>query len=282
VDIHRDRQGNPLFDDEKARALQRRFFDLACIMVRLRAECPWDREQTPDSLKRYILEEAYETLEAIEDRDWAALRDELGDFLFQVMFQAQIQQEAGRFDIEAVLAGLVEKMIRRHPHVFGDEAADRAEEVAANWEAIKRAEKGGGDSVFDGFPKGLPALLESFKIGKKAARTGFDWPEPERVLDKIEEEIGEIKEARLSGSSAALQEELGDLMFAISNLVRKHGFEPEETLRAANRKFIGRFQTMERLAVEDGVDFGSLSLDQQERYWQRAKRLRRAEKAVKP
>ncbi len=272
MDISRDRRGRPLFEEAKAREVKERFFDLACVMARLRRDCPWDQTQTPDSLKRYILEEAYETLEAIDDRDWDALRDELGDFMFQVLFQAVIQQEEGRFDIADVLTAIVEKMIRRHPHVFGDGQADDAERVAANWEAIKQAEKGAVESVYDGLTKGMPALLESFKIGKKAARAGFDWPEPERVLEKIEEEIAEVRAARREPDRDALREELGDLLFAMSNLVRKYGFEPEETLRAANRKFVARFRLMERLAREDGVAFDALSLETQERYWERAKR----------
>ena len=273
MDLTIDRHGQPLFERPKEARLKARFHDLVCIMRRLRRGCPWDREQTPASLKKYILEEAYEVLETIEAEDWDGLREELGDFLFQVMFQAEIQAEAGRFDIEDVLAGIVAKMVHRHPHVFGDHDLT-AEQVAVNWEKLKQAEKGPRASLFDGFTRGLPALLESYKIGKKAAKTGFDWPEPLRVLDKVEEEIAEIREAVAGGDADRIREELGDLMFAVGNLVRKFGCEPEETLRAANRKFIDRYRTMEAIAAERGLDFAALDLETQETLWEEAKRRR--------
>jgi len=236
----------------------------------LRRDCPWDARQTHPSLKRFLLEETYEVLETIEDQNWVGLREELGDLLLQVLFHARIQEDDGRFDMEHVLADLIDKMVSRHPHVFGDEDLDAAG-VARRWEEIKKAEKGPRDSLFDGFVKGLPALLESYKIGRKAAMVGFDWPDPNQVLDKIEEEIGEIREALADGDRDHVQEELGDLLFAVSNLVRKHDFEPEETLRLANRKFISRFRIMEQLAREDGTVFEELGLEAQETYWQRAK-----------
>lgn len=275
MDLTRDEQGRPIFARDKALAIQAAFLRLACMMERLRENCPWDREQTPDSLKKHILEEAYEVLEAIEARDWQGLKEELGDFLFQVLFQARIQSESERFDIEDVLGHIVEKMVRRHPHVFGETRLTRPEEVSVTWEKIKQKEKGGGDHLFDGFTKGFPALLESYKITKKAAKVGFDWDHPGQVLDKIEEEIAEVLAAQAEGNSQKLAEELGDMLFAMSNLVRKHGFEPEETLRAANRKFIRRFTLMERLAREDGLVFAELSLERQEVYWQKVKLLAR-------
>lgn len=277
MDLTRDKQGRELFAAGKRESIAQRFADLAGVMARLRKECPWDQKQTPDSLKRYVLEETYEVLGAIEDGDWDGLREELGDFLLQVLFLAEIMRGEQRFDIEDVLVQITDKMVRRHPHVFGNQEVAGSDEVVANWEAIKAAEKGdrGPASLFDHFPKGLPALLESFKIGKKAAKVGFDWPEPARVLDKLEEEIGEIREALAEGEQEKVQDEMGDLLFALSNLTRKLNLEPEETLRGANRKFIRRFRAMEELAQEDGVDFAALELDQQEQYWQRAKaRLR--------
>ena len=270
VDVTLDHKGQPLFTDEKTTAIKDRFYQLVCVMARLRNNCPWDREQTPDSLKKYVLEEAYEVLECIENRDWEGLREELGDFIFQVAFQAQIQSEEGRFDMEDVLAGIVSKMVSRHPHVFENQQLT-AGQVAKNWERIKAAEKGPSQSLYDHFTKGLPALLESYKIGKKAARVGFDWPEPARVMEKISEEMEEVSQAASSHSPEHLQEELGDLLFAMSNLVRKYGFEPEETLRAANKKFVARFRKMEDLSRQAGRNFEDLDLDSQEALWELAK-----------
>jgi len=276
MDLTRDKNGAPLFDAAKSEAVKQRFFELVCIMARLRRECPWDRQQTPASLKKYILEEAYEVLETIEAEDWSGLREELGDFLFQVMFQAEIQAETGRFDIEDVLAGIVGKMVHRHPHVFGEMKLS-AEEVARNCDRLKQSEKGPRQSLFDGVTRGLPAWPESYKIGKRAAKLGFDWPEPLRVLDKVEEEIAEIRQAVAEGDADHIREELGDLLFAVSNLVRKFGCEPEETLRAANAKFMNRFIAMEELAAAQGLDFETLDLDRQESLWEEAKRRSRGD-----
>jgi len=270
VDVTRDDSGARLFSKEKEAGLGDAFYALVCMMHRLRRGCPWDRAQTPASLKRYILEEAYEVLETIEDEDWPGLREELGDFVFQVAFQAEIQAEAGRFDIEDVLRDLVAKMVRRHPHVFGEGGAATAAEVNATWEALKQKEKGEKTSIYDGMTRGMPALLESFEIARKAARVGFDWPSPSEVEDKIAEELEELREAT-DESPERVAEELGDLLFAVANLVRKHGFEPEETLRAANRKFIGRFRRMERVARERETPLESLDLEAMEALWQEIK-----------
>lgn len=271
MDLTRDEHGKPLFDAAKRRGFEDAFYQLVCLMTHLRRGCPWDREQTPQSLRRYVLEEAYEVLETIEDENWPGLREELGDFVLQAVFQAKIQEEAGRFDIEDVLRDLVAKMVRRHPHVFAEVDADTPSAVEQSWEKIKQEEKG-SKGALSGLTRGMPALLESYKIAKKAAKVGFDWPEASMVLDKIEEEIGEIKEVGLKGDQDALAEELGDLMFAVANLVRKCGLEPEETLRRANRKFVGRFQAMEALAEKDGQAPADLSLDEMEALWQEVKR----------
>lgn len=273
MSLNQDRNGQPLYSEAKIAAIGQRFQDLALVMARLRKECPWDKKQTPDTLKRYILEEAYEVLDAIERRDWQELKDELGDFTLQVVFQAVIQAEAERFDIEDVLSAIVEKMIRRHPHVFAQADASDAAAVEQNWEAIKAAEKNRApqDSLFTDFTPGLPALLEAYKVTKRAGKVGFDWPGPTQVIDKIHEELDEVAEAAEGGNPDKLQEELGDLLFACANLVRKFGFEPEETLRMATRKFVTRFETMEQLAKQDQTDFAALDLEHQEQYWVRAK-----------
>lgn len=274
LDVTLDENGKRLLTEVQEVAIKEGFYELACIMARLRKDCPWDRKQTAQSLKRYVLEEAYEVVESIDDQDWNGLCDELGDFLFQVIFQAKVQEESGHFDLADVLRGINEKMVRRHPHVFQSQDLT-AEEVSANWEAIKKAEKSeAGEahrSLFDGHTRGLPALLDSYKIARRAARVGFDWPDPMPVLDKIEEEIAEVREALSKGDREAVQEEMGDLLFAMSNLVRKLHMEPEETLRKANAKFVRRFRKMEELAEADAVEFAALDLDEQEAYWQRAK-----------
>ena len=274
--INLDRDGRPLFAPDRELKIKERFFQLVCVMARLRQECPWDRQQTPQSLKKYILEEAHEVLEAIEEEDWNGLKEELGDFLFQVLFQAQIQSEPGRFDICDVLSSILEKMIRRHPHVFENQTLTSAE-VAANWERIKAREKGPTQGTFEGFTKGLPALLASYKIGKKAAKLGFDWKNTGQVLAKIEEELAELQQAAQSKDRTAVEEELGDLLFAVGQLSRKLGLEPEETLRAANNKFIRRFHRMERLSKDRGLSFDILDIDHQEMLWQEIKNLERAE-----
>ena len=258
---------------ETERALGDDFCRLAGIVARLRKECPWDRRQTPQSLLKGLLEETYEVIETIEDEDWDALREELGDLLLQVLLQAEIQREAGCFDLGQVIRQLAEKMVRRHPHVFENRSVVDHETAAHDWEQIKNEEKGGTSSLFDGWTRGLPALLDSYKIGRKAGSVGFDWPDPLQVLDKIEEEIGEIRQALLEGERAPLREELGDLLFAVSNLVRKFGFEPEETLRIGNRKFTNRFREMERLAEKSGQALKDLDLEEQEELWQRVKAM---------
>lgn len=274
VDVTRDKDGHPIYDTAREVVIKERFYALVCMMRRLRRGCPWDREQTPESLKKYVLEESYEVLEAIENRDWRALEDELGDFMLQVIFQAEIQEERGEFAIEDVLEGIVTKMVGRHPHVFGDLSLAEAKDVEANWDSFKQKEKGEAapTSALASLTKGLPALLESYKIGKKAAKVGFDWDDPLRVLDKIEEEIAEVRQAFQEQDRAHQQEELGDLLFAVSNLVRKAGFEPEETLRLANAKFVRRFKAMESLATSQGRDFKALDLDQQEILWNTVKK----------
>lgn len=276
VDLRRDAQHKDLLSKTKQDAIAERFLDLVCVMERLRKECPWDRKQTPESLKRYVLEETYEVLEAIEAEDWKGLEDELGDFMLQAVFQAKIQSETNTFDIESVLEGIVSKMVRRHPHVFADTTASNASEVEQNWEAIKRAEKGDQNqpsSALAGITRGLPALLESYKITRKAAKVGFDWPRWQEVLEKVEEELNETREAAQQEDLVKIQEELGDLLFATANLVRHFGLEPEETLRLGNRKFVKRFQKMEALAAQDGRVFAELKLDEQEALWLRAKKL---------
>ena len=228
------------------------------IMARLRGPggCPWDREQTFDSIKRHTLEETYEVFDAIERRAWPDLKDELGDLLLQVLFYAQMASEAGYFTIDDVAANLNAKLIRRHPHIFAGVEATDADAVLRNWEQIKRAEKRAsgaeGGSLLDDIPRSMPAMLEGAKLGSRAAKVGFDWPDAEGLFDKLQEEIGELQQELVSTgverSSAAVEEEFGDLLFTAVNLARHLKLDPESALRGANAKFRRRFAAMEAAA----------------------------------
>ena len=255
-----------------------RFARAVDIMARLRGEggCPWDREQTFDTIKRYTLEETYEVLDAIERCDWPDLKDELGDLLLQVLFYSQMAAEAGHFDISDVVANLNAKLIRRHPHIFGDvDAADSAA-VLKNWEAIKQQERADrvalAESLLDSVPRNLPALIEAEKLAAKAAKVGFDWPTPEGVFEKMQEEISELHTAVVAGDQADISRESGDLLFTASNLARKLKVDGEMALRSANAKFRARFAGMEALARERGLLLKDLSGDEFESLWSEVKR----------
>ncbi len=274
------------------------------IMHRLRAPggCPWDREQTFDSIKKYTVEETYEVLEAIENRDWEELPGELGDLLLQVLFYAEMAEEQGHFSINEVLEALSDKLVRRHPHVFGDVEAGTSGEVLKNWEAIKageRAQKAAGSGkpgaagedgpkpLLETVSRAMPALLEGLKLSKKAAHVGFDWPSIDGIFEKLEEEAEELlheveripevpgQGERGAGISAELQErlqdEVGDLLFTVVNLARYLEVDPEAALRRTNRKFRRRFGHVETRLRAEGKELGEASLEEMERHWQRAK-----------
>lgn len=260
--------------DEADQQLATRFLELVRVLRTLRGPdgCPWDRKQTPDSLKRFLIEEAHEVVDAIDRDDASGICEELGDLLFQILFQARIQEEAGSWNLERVLSLAAEKMVRRHPHVFGDARATTDAEIRQNWNRIKRQEKDDGTHLFDSRPTSLPALMHCHQIGQRAASVGFDWDAAADVLDKVREEIDEVIAAQRSGNRSKLAEELGDLLFAVGNWVRHFGLEPEAVLTAANRKFINRFCQMERLARGQNLEFEALSMDDKERLWQEAKK----------
>lgn len=255
------------------------------IMARLRTPvtgCPWDLEQDFATIAPYTIEEAYEVADAIDRGDLGELREELGDLLFQVIFHSRMAEEAGAFALADVVHAINDKMIRRHPHVF--EAADGrdADGQTAAWEEMKAAERAAkgkaakAASALDGVALSLPALLRAEKLQKRAARTGFDWTEAAHIFDKLEEETGEVKEAIASGDTDAIEDEIGDLLFVAANLARRLSVDPEQALRRANAKFERRFRAMEATAAEAGVEFASLSLDEQEAYWQGVKKRERA------
>jgi ATP diphosphatase len=252
---------------------------LLAIMARLRDPvngCPWDREQDFASIAPYTIEEAYEVAEAIAENDMASLKDELGDLLFQVVFHARMAEEQGEFAFAEIAQAIADKMLRRHPHVFGDAAiADAAAQTVA-WEEHKAQERSARNadrrqSALDGVGPALPALTRAEKIQKRAARVGFDWPEAAPILDKIEEEIGELRAELASGSKARIEDELGDLLFAVANLARHLAIDPETALRNATRKFERRFRRVEALLAESGRTPADSTLDEMEAQWRQAK-----------
>jgi len=247
------------------------------VMRRLRdpqGGCPWDLEQNFETIAPYTIEEAYEVAEAIEDRDWAALRDELGDLLFQVVFYAQMGREAGHFDFDAIVEGVIDKMLRRHPHVFGAARVENAEAQSRAWEAHKAAERVGEkekSGVLDGVARTLPGLTRAAKLQARAARVGFDWPEITEVLAKIDEEVAEIKAEIDSGDNARLGAEIGDLLFATVNLARHAGTDPDAAIRATNNKFERRFRYIEKELKAKGKTPSEATLAEMDALWEDAK-----------
>lgn len=252
---------------------------LRAIMHRLRGPggCPWDAEQTHQSLVPNLIEEAYETVDAIQRSDYDHLREELGDLLLQVVFHSEIAQEAGLFCLDDVARGISEKLVRRHPHVFGESNAADTDSVLAQWDEIKRAEKGDQDQAYlHGIGKGLPALLRAAKLQKKASKVGFDWPTDTGVIAKIREELHELQAALDEQDPAAVAEEMGDLLFSIVNLARFNNSDPELIMAAANTKFEIRFGLMETLLKSQNLTLQAATAEQMEDAWEKAKALERA------
>jgi tetrapyrrole methylase family protein/MazG family protein len=257
-------------------SMSKAFDRLTRVMARLRSErgCPWDREQTRESLKPYLLEEAYEVIEAIEEKDPGAMKEELGDLLFQVVFHAQIARERGEFTMTDLLVALTDKMVRRHPHVFAGARVGSAREALARWEALKQGEgrTRSRESILDGVPRQLPALIRAGQLQSRAARVGFDWTEFGPVWKKVREELGEIEAAIRGRRRVSIESELGDLLFALVNAGRFLNVDPEEALRKANDRFTNRFRYMEKNAKRSGRRFSDLRLDEMDRLWEAAKK----------
>jgi len=255
-----------------------KFRKLVSIMARLRAPggCPWDREQTFDTIKPFLLEESYEVMDAIDARDWSELKSELGDLMLQAVFFAQMASEQGHFGIEDSLDAINEKLVRRHPHVFGEETAETAGDVRKIWGEVKaeeRREKGVAESgLLGSVPRTLPALVEAQHIASRAAHVGFDWENPDQVLEKLHEELGEFAEARRNASPEQLEDELGDLLFVLVNLARFVRVDPEQALRKTNAKFRARFGYIERRLAERGRKPEDATLDEMEALWQESKK----------
>lgn len=262
------------------------FDELIAVMAKLRGEggCPWDRKQTNETLRTYIVEEAYELVEAITGGIPSDIKEECGDLLLQIVFISQIAKENGQFEIDDVVSGIVQKLVRRHPHVFGSVVANDSDEVLRNWEqiklkekeskrgTIKEAESGG---ILSGVPSGLPALLKAFRIQEKVAHVGFDWEKGnlEPLFDKVYEEIDELREANDLKESSHIEEEFGDLLFAAVNLGRHLGVNPDVALGRANLKFMSRFAKVEKMVAESGKSWDSFSLAELDNFWNKAKEI---------
>jgi tetrapyrrole methylase family protein/MazG family protein len=272
-----------------AAAPGRAFEELVAVMARLRAPdgCPWDREQSHTTLRTYLIEEAYEVLDALDSGDDAKFADELGDLLLQVLFHAQIAAEGKRFAIQDVIGAIHDKMIRRHPHVFGKTRAKTSDEVLRNWELLKKEERAASanvaettktektaktESIINGVPRTLPALMEAFQLTRKAARVGFDWDSAEGIFAKLEEEAAELRAALKSKESPAhIESEMGDILFAAVNLARFLKIDPELALKKSSQKFSRRFREMERLARQQGAGFADVPRPQMESLWEKSK-----------
>lgn len=269
--------------EDRTKKAGEQFAELVKIMARLRAPggCPWDRKQTFDTIKSYLLEETYEVMDAIDQRDWKGLQEELGDLMLQPVFFAQMAEDEDRFDIVDSLQAINNKLIRRHPHVFGEAVAHTAEDVKHRWDEIKKQEKAeqgiaAADSMLDGVPRTLPALVEAEQMSKKAAGAGFEWPDISGVIEKLQEEAAELAGARENADMEHIEHEIGDLLFTLVNLARFLHIDPEQALRKTNGRFRRRFRFVEDQVKSAGAKLQETPLDRMEELWQEAKRLEKA------
>lgn len=251
--------------------LCRSFIELVSILQRVRAECPWDKKQTPYSLLTYFLEEAYELVESIQENKEESIKEELGDVLIHIIMQSIMAEEKGIFKLSDVLKSVNEKLITRHPHIFGEKKVKDVEEVLVNWENIKQEENNKG--ILDGVPKTLPSLLASLRIQEKVSHVGFDWKNAKEVLPKLKEEIAELEDALNSQKKEKIEEEIGDLLFSIVNFSRHLGINPELALKNTNEKFIERFKFVEKKVKETGKRWEDLTLEEMDKWWEYSKNL---------
>lgn len=255
--------------EEKGEAFKR----FLTVLDTLRVKCPWDAKQTNESLRQNTIEEVYELADALLSEDTPNIKKELGDVLLHVGFYSKIADEKNEFDIADVCNSLTDKLIFRHPHIYGNISADSPEEVSKNWEQIKLKEKGGNKTVLSGVPSALPALIKANRIQEKARNVGFDWEEPHQVWEKVKEEINEVEQEITSGNKSDLEKEFGDLIFAVVNAARLYGVDPENALEKTNRKFISRFNYLEAKAKSEGKSLKEMSLAEMDKYWNEAKSI---------
>lgn len=253
--------------EQKLKSFER----LLTIMDKLRAECPWDKKQTLESLRYLTIEETYELADAILEKDMDEIKGELGDLMLHMVFYSKIASETNYFDVADVLNTVCDKLVERHPHIYGDVVADTEEEVKENWEKIKL--KKGKKSVLQGVPKSLPAMVKSTRIQEKARGVGFDWDNKEQVFEKVKEEFSELHEEVGKNDVSAIEDEFGDVLFSIINYARFIGVDPEMALERTNKKFIRRFQYLEAESKKDGKEMGEMTLDEMDEYWNKAKKL---------
>jgi XTP/dITP diphosphohydrolase len=259
-------------EENKHKQAQESFSRLLTIMDELRSKCPWDKKQTNLSLKSNTIEEVYELAQAIEDNDNQEIKKELGDLLLHVVFYSKIGSEQGEFDIKSVIDSLCEKLIRRHPHIYGEVKVENAEDVKKTWEQIKMTE--GRSSVFSGVPRALDSLIKAYRLQEKAAGVGFDWENPQQVWDKVKEELQELEhEVEVQDSQEKIEEEFGDVLFALINYARFLKIKPEHALERTNRKFIKRFQYIEKVAEEQNKKLQEMTLEEMDKIWNNAKTM---------
>lgn len=247
-----------------------KFEELWGIMKKLRNECPWDKEQTHDSIKAATLEESYELIETIDEKNYKELKGELGDLLLHILFHSVIAEEENNFSINDVIDGISSKLIRRHPHIFGETKVKDNDEIMRNWEEIKLGE--GRDSVLEGVPKAMPGLARAFRLQEKASKVGFDWDNVDNVWEKVVEELNELKKVANENNKEEMEKEFGDLFFALTNYARFLGINPENSIRYTNKKFINRFTYVEKKIKEKGKKITESSLPEMDRYWEESKK----------
>jgi XTP/dITP diphosphohydrolase len=248
------------------------FLRLVKIMDELRAQCPWDKKQTIHTLRSLTIEETYELVDSIDQEDWKGIKEELGDILLHLVFYAKIGSEQKQFELEEVINGVCEKLIHRHPHIYGDVKVNDEEEVKRNWEQLKLKEGKGKKSVLEGVPSSLPSIVKAWRIQEKSKQVGFEWENKEDVWKKVEEETAELKEAVESNDPAAIQDEFGDLLFSLVNYARFLQVDPDKALEGTNQKFINRFQAMEKIAKAAGKELAEMSLTEMDAIWNEVKK----------